>query len=204
MKHEIIIRNWLLSWLRPELETDYNQIPRDPITQSNYASFISQFKDDSFQDIFTDPEKETLKELIIKPIQFAEGYPRNTKETIQGNAIYIINGGWSQLNKYIGANYWHGKTASYIAIAGQTKGDDLNMAEPSLMLQVITSLLIAGQSYLTAHHMTDQVIQETEYATDERNAHENKFAMRTLTISYDAHRDGVITHEGQRQIPAAS
>lgn len=192
-----------MAWLRPEEETNYNQIPRDPLTESNYNSFIDQFVDDGFVASFTDSEKETLKGPIIKPIIFAEGYPRNTKETLQENAIYIINGGWGQLKKYIGANFWEGKTASYIAITGQTQGDDLNMAEPSLLLQMITTLLEAGQSYFTAHHMTDQVIQETEYATDESNSSEKKFAMRTLTMSYEAHRDGVITHEGQRQIPPA-
>ncbi len=207
MKSEIIIRNWLMAWLKPEVVTEYQEISQEPLTKDNFSFFIEQFKDDRFEQNFSDEEKETLKQIIIgdpeqkkTPIIFATGYPRNAKETIQLGAIYIIGAGWQQTTTYPGHNRWDGRAASHITITGLTTGKDLNMAEPSLMLELITSLLIAGHNYFTYNHLTNPVITETLYGADEQNSYEKEFAMRTLSIAYEAERHGVTTYD-PRQNP---
>lgn len=203
MKPEIIIRNWLMSWFKPEFETIFNKTTPDrpPLTRENFGEFISFFVDERGEQEFTKEEKETLEDIIVPQegsLKFASGYPTNNKETIQTGALYLIPAGWQQTKQYIGDNKWDGKGATQIAIIGLTIGEDLNMAEPSLLLQVITSLLIAGQNYFTSQHLADQVIQETLFAEDARNSFDREYAMRTVTISYEMHRHGVIT---RRVIP---
>ncbi len=187
-----------MSWFKPEVKTAYTStIPdRPPLTRDNFAKFISIFVDERGEQEFSDAEKETLEDIIVPKegeLEFASGYPTNDKETIQTGAIYLIPAGWQQTSQYIGDNKWHGRAATQIAITGLTVGKDLNMAEPSLLMQVITSLLIAGQNYFTSQHMEDQVIQEMNYAQDASNSYAQEFAMRTLTMSYDMERHGVIT-----------
>lgn len=200
MNYEIIIRDWLMSWFRPEKTTDFNPIEnartRAPITSLNYDKFMNIFQDDGGRQELTDKEKNTVKGLITKPLQFSTGYPPNAEEAIQPGTVYIIEGGWRQLNTYPGANFWHGKKATQIAVVGSTKGKSLNHAEPSILLKIITSLLIAGHHHFIAHHMDDPVITETLYSQDEQNSNEKGFAIRTLMIEYAAERHGVITQYG--------
>ena len=203
MKPEIIIKNWLMSWFFPEIETAYN-IPtpdRPPLTRENFGQFISIFVDEKKGQEFSKEEKETLEDLVFygdSGLKFASGYPTNNKETIQLGAIYLIPAGWQQTSQFIGDNKWDGRGATQIAITGSTVGKDLNMAEPSLMLKVITSLLIAGQNLFTSQHLENQVIQETLFAEDARNSFDREYAMRTVTMSYEMERHGVIT---KRVIP---
>ena len=197
MKNEVIIRNWLMSWFKPEIETEFNTTERirEPLVASNFNTFIGIFQDESGDSAFTKDEIELLRGAIVGeyPLAFSDGYPQSAAEKIRANTVYIIEAGWQQLNKPIGANFWDGKAATHIAVVGRSTGDSLNMTEPSLILKMVTSLLIAGQGYFTSHHMQNQVINETLYGADEANSHEKKFAMRTLSISYEAHRHGVIT-----------
>lgn len=198
MKNEVIIKNWLMAWFNPETETEFNTTERirQPLTAANFDEFIAIFKGEDGQSVFTEDEIELLRGAITgeKPrFAFADGYPEHVAETIRLNKVYIIEAGWQQQTKYIGANFWEGKTATHIAVVGRSAGDTLNMAEPSLVLKMISSLLIAGQNYFTSHHLSNQVINETLYGADEANSFDKKFAMRTLSMTYDAHRDGVIT-----------
>ena len=50
MKNEVIIRNWLLSWFKPELETEFNtpERIRQPLTAGNFDVFINIFQDEKF------------------------------------------------------------------------------------------------------------------------------------------------------------
>ncbi len=188
-----------MAWFEPETETAFNKPTpnRPPLTRGDsFAEFISFFVDEKGEQEFSDEEKETLEDIIVPKegkLKFASGYPTNDKETIQAGAIYLIPAGWQQTNQYIGDNKWHGRAATQIAITGRSVGKDMNMAEPSLLMQVITSLLIAGQNYFTAHHMEDQVIQETTYSQDAQNSYEKQYAMRTVTMSYEMERHGLIT-----------
>ncbi len=197
MKNEVIIRNWLLSWFKPELETEFNTSERirEKLEPSNFNIFIDVFQDEKGDSQFTEDEIELLRGAIVGeyPLVFSDGYPQSAAEKIRANTIYIIEAGWQQLTKYIGANFYEGKTATHIAVVGRTVGDSLNMTEPSLIVKMITSLLIAGQNYFISHHMNNQVINETLYGADEANSYVKKFAMRTLSISYEALRNGVIT-----------
>lgn len=198
MKPEIIVKNWLMSWFHPEIETAYTEtIPdRPPLTRENFGQFISFFVDERKEQEFSKEEKETIEDLVFyndEGLKFASGYPTNDKETIQKGAIYLIPAGWQQTSQYIGDNKWDGRGATQIAITGKTDGKDLNMAEPSLLLQVITSLLIAGQQLFTSQHMNNQIIQETLFAEDARNSFDREYAMRTVTMSYEMERHGLIT-----------
>lgn len=199
MKPEIIIKDWLMAWFKPEVETDYNKPTpnRPPLTRGgSFRKFISLFLDEKGEQEFSEEEKETLEDIIVPledSFKFASGYPTNDKETIQTGALYLIPAGWQQTKKYIGDNKWLGKGATQIAVTGLTVGKGMNMAEPSLLLQVITSLLIAGQHYFTYHHMTDQIIQETYFAEDARNSFDREYAIRTVTMSYEMERHGVTT-----------
>lgn len=196
MKNEVIIRNWLMGWLRPEVETELGEPSRQPITDVNYREFIEQFRDDKKDLVFTEDEIAVLKPVLTKPVQFSTGYPLNDKEAIKAYTVYLIEGGWQQASSYLGANYWDGRASTYITVVGKSAGETLNMVEPSLLLNVITSLLIAGRGYLYANHMTEPTINETLYASDEEKSMRFKFAMRSLTISYSAHRHGVLTSFG--------
>lgn len=197
MKNEVIIRDWLLSWFKPEKVTEFNtsENVREPLVASNFDIFIKVFQDETGRSQFTEDEIELLRGAITgeHPLAFSDGYPQSVAEAIRANTIYIIEAGWQQLTKYIGANFYEGKAATHIAVVGRTVGDSLNMTEPSLILRMITSLLIAGQGHFTSLHMSNQVINETLYGADEANSHEKGFAMRTLSMSYEAHRNGVIT-----------
>lgn len=199
MKPEIIVKNWLMSWFFPEKETAYNKPTPDrpPLTRENFGQFISFFVDERGDQEFSKEEKETLEDIIVPldgSFDFASGYPTNDKETIQTGAIYLIPAGWQQTSQYIGDNKWDGRGATQIAMTGRTVGKDLNMAEPSLLMQVITSLLIAGQNYFTSQHMENQVIQETLFAADARDSFDRQYAIRTVTMSYEFERHGLITN----------
>jgi len=199
MKPEIIIKNWLMSWFKPEVKTAFN-IPtpdRPPLTRENFGSFISIFVDERGEQEFSKEEKETIEDLVFYNdggLMFASGYPTNDKETIQKGAIYFIQAGWQQTSQYIGDNKWDGRGATQIAITGKTDGKDLNMAEPSLMLQVITSLLIAGQGFFTSQHLENQIVQETLFESDAQGSFAREHAIRTVTMSYEMERHGVITN----------
>ena len=199
MKNEVIIRNWLLSWYKPEKVTEFNtpERVREPLVASNFNIFIKVFQDETGRSQFTEDEIELLRGAITgtgdSALAFSDGYPQSVAEAIRANTVYIIEAGWQQLNKAIGANFWDGKAATHIAVVGRTVGDSLNMTEPSLILKMITSLLIAGQGYFTSQHLQNQIINETLYGADEANSHEKGFAMRTLSMSSEAHRYGVIT-----------
>ena len=187
-----------MSWFKPEVETPFNKPTPDrpPLTRENFGQFISFFIDEHGGQEFSKEEKETLEDIIVPldgDFKFASGYPTNDKETIQTGAIYLIPAGWQQVSQYIGDNKWDGRGATQIAMTGLTVGKDLNMAEPSLLMQVITSLLIAGQNYFTSQHMENQVIQETLFAEDARNSFDREYAMRTVTMSYEMERHGLIT-----------
>jgi hypothetical protein len=195
MKPEIKIKNWLRSWFQPDQITAYNTAERvrQPLTKDNFGAFMSQFLDNDKEQEFSDEEKETLRQIVFSPLKFAAGYPSNAKETIQAGSIYMIGAGWQQGSSWPGANFFNGRASTYIAVTGLTAGDDLNMAEPSLLLQLITSILLAGRGYFNALHMTNPVIQETLYGVDETNSYAKGFSIRTLAMSYDYERHGVTT-----------
>ncbi|MCK5022747.1 MAG: hypothetical protein KAS04_01105 [Candidatus Aenigmarchaeota archaeon] len=197
MKPEIIIKNWLLAWFKPEKVTEYNTVERvrQSLTKDNFGAFIEMFRDEGSNQIFTDDEKITLKSIILQPLEFGTGYPRNQNEPIKVSTIYIIEGGWQQQSTYIGSQFWHGKMTTHIVIVGRTAGDVLNMSEPTLLRQSVTSLLLSGLNYFEANHMSDMTINEILYGADEANSHEKGFSMRTLSMTYDAHRNGVITDD---------
>ena len=199
MKPEVIIKNWLMSWLRPEKLTELNTSERDPITENNFGNFIGMFLDERNEPIFSEDEIEVLKRIITKPLHFGTGYPLNEKEAIELGTIYIIHGGWQQTGSYPGANFWEGRASTHIAVVGLTAGDTLNMAEPSLLLQVVTSLLIAGRNVFTFHHLLNPVITETLYGQDESNSLDKGFSIRSLSLAYDGKRHGVITKHGTIQ-----
>lgn len=193
MRPEILIRNWLLSWFKPDFVTDYNISKKRPLTDKNFSAFIGMFKDEFGGQQFTDDEKKTLKEIILKPLIFGTGYPINEKEAIKTGTIYFVGAGWQQTSSYLGDNYWEGRSGTHIAIVGTTAGSPLNMAETSLLLQVVTALLLSGRNYFTSFHMSNPMITETLYAQDESNSMEKGFSIRTLTLTYDSKRHGVIT-----------
>lgn len=194
MRSEILIKDWLLSWFKPDKVTDYQISAKRPLTDKNFSTFISFFKDEFGGQQFTDDEKKTLKEIILKPLNFGSGYPINDKEAIKTGTIYFVGAGWQQVSSYLGDNYWEGRSGTHIAIVGTTTGSPLNMAEPSLLLQVVTSMLLSGRDYFTARHMLNPMITETLYAQDESNSIEKGYSIRTLTLTYDSKRHGVITH----------
>lgn len=194
MKPEILIRDWLLSWFRPDEITKYNIKAKRPLTDKNFSTFIGMFKDEFGDQQFDDDEKVTLKEIILKPLIFGSGYPINEKEAIKTGTIYFVGAGWQQTSSYLGDNLWEGRSGTHVAIVGTTAGSPLNMAETSLMLQVVTALLLSGRDYFTSRHILNPMITETIYAQDEGNSMEKGFSIRTLTMAYDSKRHGVITH----------
>jgi hypothetical protein len=198
MKPEVLIKNWLMSWLRPEKLTEYNtqEKIRPEITEQNFNEFIRIFVDEKGDQDFTDNEKEVLKPIVTNKIQFGTGYPNNEKEAIRPGVVYLIEAGWQQLTKYPGANYWDGKANTHLVITGRAGGNTLNMSEPSLLLKMMTSLLIAGHNYFTFNHMQNPMITETLYGADEENSRQKGFAMRSLSMTYDKHRYGVKTNYG--------
>ncbi|UCE64960.1 MAG: hypothetical protein JSU85_08725 [Candidatus Zixiibacteriota bacterium] len=182
-----------MRWLRPEVITSYNPSAGDPLTEGNFNQWISLFRAEGKRPQFTKEEAAAIKRLVTKPVKFGTGYPENEKETINPCTIYIVEGGWEQTSKFIGANYWDGRGSSYIAAIGQTTGDTRNMTEPSLLIKIITSLLIAGHNYFVAHHMMNPVIRETPFGVDEENSREKQIAIRTSMMTYEEHRYGVLT-----------
>lgn len=194
MKPEILIRDWLLSWFRPDEVTDYNISAKRPLTDKNFSAFISLFKDEFGGQQFDEDEKETLKEIILKPLIFGAGYPINEKEAIKTGSIYFIGAGWQQTSSYLGDNFWEGRSGTHIAVVGTTAGSTLNMAETSLLLQVVTALLLSGRNYFTSFHMSNPMVTETLYSMDEAQSMEKGFSIRTLTMTYDSKRHGVITN----------
>ncbi len=189
-----------MSWFKPEIVTPLNSVARPQLTKNNFGEFISYFIDDRGEQEFSDEEKGTLEQVILNPLKFASGYPSNAKTAIQLGAIYFIGAGWQQTTSWPGANFWHGRAATQIAMVGLTTGEELNMAEPTLLQQLITSILIAGHNIFISQHMEKPMIQETLYSTDEANSYGKKFAIRTTTISYDYERHGVITQRNQSDI----
>ena len=196
MKPEVIIKNWLMSWLRPETLTEQNTSKRDALTSGNFGGFIEMFLDERNEQQFPDDEKKVLERIITKPLNFGTGYPLNEKEAIETGTVYIVQGGWQQTGSYPGANFWEGRASTHIAVVGLTSGGTLNMAEPSLLLQVVTSLLVAGRNVFTGHHLLNPLITETLYGQDESNSMEKGFSIRTLSLAYDGKRHGVITQRG--------
>lgn len=194
MRPEILIKNWLLSWFKPDKVTDFNKSKKRPLTDKNFGAFIEMFKDEFGNQQFDDDEKQTLKEIILKPLNFGSGYPINEKEAIKTGTIYFVGAGWQQTSAYLGTEYWEGRSGTHIAIIGTTAGSPLNMAETSLLLQVVTSLLLSGRNYFTAFHMSNPMVSETLYSMDEAQSMDKGFSIRTLTITYDSKRHGVITH----------
>lgn len=194
MNSQEIIKNWLAAWLRPELKTAYNIAPQPALSNANFNSWISMFLDEKEEPVFPEKSRKTIKNLVTKPMLFGTGYPFNEKETIQTCSIYIIKGGWDQTSKFTGSNYWDGRGGSYIAVTGATRGKNLNLTEPSLMIEVITSLLLSGHNYFVANHLMDPVIRETPYEVDEANSFDKQIAIRTSSISYDEHRFMITTH----------
>ena len=201
MRNEIVIKNWLAFWLRPELITEINISARPKIIDSDgsFGKFISFFKNEKNQDEITTEEKETLKGLITRPLAIATGYPANDKEAIRVGTIYIISGGWSEIGGTLGGRQRAGNATTHIAVSGGTVGGSLNMAEPSLLIQLVTSLLISGRNYFTSEHMTNQVVSEATFAQDEQNSHAMGFAMRSSSISYNSDRHGVVTYDFRSQ-----
>jgi len=194
MRPEILIRNWLLSWFKPDLVTDYNISAKRPLTDKNFSAFIGMFKDEFGGQQFDDDEKKTLKEIILKPLSFGSGYPINEKEAIKTGTIYFVGAGWQQSTSHLGVNYWEGRAGTHIAIVGTTAGSPLNMAETSLLLQVVTALLLSGRGYFTSYHMLNPMVTETLYSQDEANSMEKGFSIRSLTMTYESKRNGVTTN----------
>jgi len=200
MKPEVLIKNWLMSWLRPEKETEFNTVeklrPAIIDSEQSFGEFIKIFTTENRRPYFSHDEQETLRPLITKPLKFGTGYPGNSGEAIQALTVYLVQAGWSQTQKEIGAHYWDGRAATHIVITGATVGDNHNMSQPSLLLEMITSLLLTGRDYFIANHLKNPVIEETLYSADEKNSYDRKFAMRSLTMSYEAHRFEAITNYG--------
>ena len=187
-----------MAWLKPDKLTEFNTSAREALTSDNFDKFIEIFVDESGDPDFTDQEITLLKGAITEPpLKFSTGYPLNKNEPIRTCTIYIVEGGWQQLQQdFIGSGRWDGKAATHIVVTGRSVGENLNMAEPSLLLKMVTSLLLAGINYFTANHLINPVITETIYGADEANSNDKKFAMRSLQMTYEAHRQTPITRQG--------
>ncbi|MCP4754533.1 MAG: hypothetical protein GY866_26930 [Proteobacteria bacterium] len=188
-----------MSWLRPEKETEYNKIPREPLSSANIDGFLSFFKDYDGSPLFDEKEKESLKQILIpndKPMTLSTGYPLTDVTAIDVRTIYITETHWQQGNvQHMGAAYRLGRASTSILVTGTTLGEkNLNMAQPSLVLRMLTALMIAGQAYFTKNQLLDQTVVETNYNQDEPTAFHYKIALRSLTMSYEAKRMRVITH----------
>ena len=187
-----------MAWFRPEYETEYNTPNkiRDPLSDTTFNSFMDQFIDNRKDPVFSEDERETMKPLILAPLKFSTGYPLNVSEPPIVGSVYIIESGWQQKEGYIGSSRLDGMSQTDITVIGSTSGNSLNMAEPSLILKLITSLLIAGRNYFTAFHLEEPTINENPYQNDEQRSVMFKVAMRTVTMSYKSDRFTPITKYG--------
>lgn len=187
-----------MSWFRPEEETELNppNKVRPPLDESYYKSFMDQFVDGKKNSVFDEKEREAVKDLILNPLRFATGYPINVSEKPQAAYIYITEADYSESSHYMGSRRLYGKTPSHIVVTGNTGGKNLNMAAPSILLKIITSLLWAGRNTFTAFHLEEPVLNETNYAQDEENSFQHGVAMRSLTMTYKAEIFSPITNFG--------
>jgi len=193
MKAEVIIKNWLMAWLKPEKVESLGITKRPPLTEDNFPMFISQFVDLQGRPEYSDDEVEVLKRVILHPVKFGTGYPINDKETIQPGTIYFIEGGWQQTTSTIGDNIYNGKSATQLAITGLTKGHTQNMAEVSIFQTLVTSLLLAGRQFFIMNFLDSPTVAETPYTADEQLSRQNGIAIRTTTINYESYRSGIVT-----------
>lgn len=187
-----------MAWLRPDKITEYNTPAhkRPPLCDADYESFMNMFVDGKNISVFSDKERETVKELILQPLAFSTGYPINASEKPRTGTVYITESGFREKSHYIGSGRLEGRSASYIVITGGTSGGNLNMAEPSLLLKMITILLWSGRKYFTARHLEEALINETPYEQDESKSHAYGIAMRSLTMEYQAEIHSLKTNYG--------
>jgi hypothetical protein len=198
MKSEVIIRNWLMGWFRPEEETELNTPDklRPKLDKSYYDSFMDQFVDSKKKPVFSEDEKEAVKKIIVQPLTFATGHPLNISEKPKVGHIYITEADYSETSHYIGSRILYGKTPTSIVVVGSTVGSLLNMAEPSILIRIISILLWAGRNYFTSQHLEEPTINETNLAQDETNSFDKGIAMRSLIMSYKTEISSPITNFG--------
>jgi hypothetical protein len=70
------------------------------------------------------------------------------------------------------------------------------MAEPSILIRIISILLWAGRNYFTSQHLEEPTINETNLAQDETNSFDKGIAMRSLIMSYKTEISSPITNFG--------
>lgn len=187
-----------MAWFRPEEETEYNTPDRirSKIDESRFDSFMDQFIDNKKKSVFSENEREAVKDLVTQPLIFSTGYPLNVSDKPEVGTVYITEADFSEESHFIGSTRLEGKAFSSIVVVGSTAGKNLNMAEPSIILDMIYSLLWGARNYFTAHHLEEAKLNKTNYAQDESNSHEMRYAMRSLTMTYKAEMFIPITNYG--------
>lgn len=198
MKSEVVIKNYLMSWFRPEKETELNTADkvRDPITDANYDAFMDIFVDKKGDLAFSENERKLVKEIITNKLTFATGYPLNASEKPKVGHIYITEGDFSEVSHYIGSRRLEGKTPTSIVVSGSTAGKDINLAEPSIIIKMISSLLWGGRNFFTAFHLEEARIDISTLEYDEDESHRVGYAMRSLLMTYKSELFSPITNFG--------
>ncbi len=189
MREELIIKDFLRSWLKPS--------DGRSLKVSNFDSFIEVFIDDQRFPLFNEKEKETLKQILFfgDGIGFSTGYPQGDKETPRLARIYITEGGWQQGQQggnYLGSRTREGRASTQITVTGINQGDNFNFEHPSLMIRLITAILISGEGILIAKRIFNQTISETDLSMDQSVTYGGKLnvPIRSLLLSYDSRRSG--------------
>lgn len=193
MRQEIIIKDYLRSWLKP---TDGRTVKINQLD-----SFLEQFQDDEKNQEFTDDEKEALKQILFyhpDGIKFSTGYPKGDKEPVKLANIYFTEGGWQQTREggnYLGSHTREGRASTHIVVTGITQSDNLNIIHPTLVIRLITALLITGEGYFISKRMSNQIISETPLEQDiPVSYNQTLIPIRSLIFSYESRRSGVNTN----------
>lgn len=193
MREEIIIKDYIKSWLKPSDERE--------LRSDNFDHFLDVFRDDDGSFLFNDDERASLKQIFFfKPegITLMTGYPQGDKEPPQLATIYFTEGGWQQGQQggnYLGSASREGRASTQITVTGITQGDNLKFAPPSLMIRLITALLISGEGYLINKRILNQTISETLLPVDQQVSYGKiDISIRSLLISYESRRSGVNTN----------
>jgi len=193
MKEEVIIKDYLMSWLKPKDERSFGLQQLD--------SFLDIFQNDRNKPEFDEDERAVLGQILFfngNPVSFSTGYPQGDKETPKLASIYITEGGWQQSQpggNYLGSHNREGRASTQITVTGIMQGDSLNFNHPSLMIKLITKLLIAGEGFLISQRIFNQTISETVLPIDQQVSYDRlKIPIRSLLFSYESRKTGVNTN----------
>ena len=193
MREEIIIKDYIMSWLKPK---DGRTLKSD-----NFDQFLDVFRDDDGSFLFNDGERLSLRQIFFykkEGISIETGYPQGDKELPILGAIYFTEGGWQQGQpggNYLGSRTREGRASTQITVTGIGQGDNLKFAPPSLMIRLITALLISGEGFLINKRILNQTISETLLPVDQQVSYgEIMIPIRSLLISYESRRAGVNTN----------